>query len=590
MSMEKNDVVAGCFLSVNILYARCNILYMTTIWKNKIFSGDTQTSTPNSSPNNLYNDYNYKNIPSLSEETILNMPPFIHPHKPENNVRETASQEPFDMLDTSALDKDDRKQPISISDNEITLGITSDKLTQAASQAATQAAETSTNIGRQTINYTEMYVNDVRNILYQILTYYNELASKRFNIDRAYRLIGASVAVPTQLFYRTILYFSQMSTSFVNSISGPKAIDMRSNEYNNLLDTVNKMVINMANISIASWIAYNWWYIFAYYHGYVDPSKIMDIEGVKVLTESHLMFLSTVNYLLMGIKEDKAYEQIVSILWSYRAVVFFCLLVAIKYIINNYKQQIEQGFFDAISRKSNFISSIGVLFFFYSFIKMDIFNIYRMYQRVSLAGTIITVFLVIFKLLINLTLLPLGYLLVYAYLVFLSFFGLIAFSGGGFLNELSKIEIDLENSVPKPENREETLFEKLKRVFLNKFIKIAFMVLTLWAASNNLSLIRNLKQKNATYSIFLMITFVVLLLCVSFFIYLITDELFGKIFKGAGLFEMLYNFIFKTNKKTGGEPRVPTQAPTPTPIPATDNSVPLSTTNDTNNNIPQQNP
>jgi hypothetical protein len=443
------------------------------------------------------------------------------------------TNEPFDTLDTYALDKDDRKKTTGVSDREITLGITTgiDKdgnLTTGVnpvnntSDTSFKTSDTSFNLALsepEMDKETRQFLDTINAVINQV-KYTSEDLKRKFNWYRVCEVVGVALSIPARVFNACIRYLSDQSTKALNKSCGPKALNQDSNEYTQLKDVMNKLFSNIINILISFWIALNWWYIFAYKRGCINISEIAKTPGFDFVAETHTEFLSVVNYGLTGIKETKAFEKVAEMFWPYRTGLFIGFMMTITALVKEVRTDIETAFFKAISFQESWIGTVGAFMFIFTFLRVDFINMQRNQDRVKMYGTILTFFVIVFKLLILMIFIPVGPLLVYVYLVYQSFFGIFVSAGLHLSTEINKMAIDLGNSVPEPEGRKELLFEKAKRLIINNTLTIIVLSICVWATSENYKWTKDLNMKNEPYKVLLVIALVVMILTIFSFHYM----------------------------------------------------------------------
>lgn len=482
---------------------------MTSVWKNKTFSEPTK---PDVSPPNveedIYRDFNYKNIPNIYDAS----PPSPTPVLPANTSPIIENYEG----DTSIMNKEDNPDSnTELSTSEIVLNdLTKEVPTIGEINKLYQ------NVRPFDPNSTETeirrYVKDVNTMVNEIKSQNENLQGTNFNFDKMYGLIGTAISFPARVFDRTIDLFAFLYLNFVNNINGVRALDKKSKEYLALEEIAKRQMKNFMAVIISFWIVLNWWWLFNYVYKYLSFADLFDIPIIKIIMESLLMFLNIVNYALMGFKLDDyrlVLPKYLSIfLWAYRPITFVVFLGLVSGIIAVHKSNLDHQFRRAMSREPNTISGINTMAFFFSFLKMDVFNPIRMMERVAITQSfIITIFMLIFKLLFVLAFLPFGVMFVYLYLIIYSFFGIIMFNGINVFTAFRAMFMDLTNSVPDTNDPDEPPLMTLYRVVMNMFVYVGISITFIGILAENMKIVLRLNQKSATYNTMLVFSILALM-------------------------------------------------------------------------------
>jgi hypothetical protein len=479
-----------------------------TVWKNSLFSNTpTKDASHNIQERDIYKDYNYKNIRPINN--ILNEKFTDH-----SNFR--PRKEGFD---SSVFDVDDLPDEVQTNENEIHLDDLDEKpkfFNDEAKKKFYMADLSNINLaGMFEMNEEQSYVYDIEQIVASIETAAQNLTVPAFNLDKIYQIMGLAQSVPARVIDRTIVLFGNLYIDFVNKLQGKKkALNKKSSEYDNLNNAVVQQMRNLFSLLVAFWIVLNWWFIFNYHHHFISFAQLFDIEFVKIFLESLLMFTNLINYLLIGFKQDEQRfpfaESICKFLWDIRPLSFSIFFVMVQQIYMSKRAEIERAFMDAISRKSNGVSGFNTTCVIFSYLKMDLMNPVRMGYRIAMLGLLGGVFALLLKLLLLLALLPLGVSFAYLYLVFHSFFAIIAYKGIYMFDMISAMFIDLQSTLPDSKDENESMFSKLFRFYVNSAVPINLFIILIAILGHNIDVVSKVNDTSSTKDSLIAVSYVAL--------------------------------------------------------------------------------
>lgn len=461
---------------------------MTTKWKNNVFSNQPKNEELLKSPSsssNIYADFNYKQIPPLHNVLVEDVD-----SDDEDSVNEV---EPFQegIIDTSALDEDDKPDKIELNRNQV---IIEDTKPPPAPKKKKRKTSNIPEDARQNID-------EIKQLAKNIEIKAKTMKGKNFNFEKMYELLGMVFAFPAKVVDKTVDLAGAMYVDLVNKMQGKDKLSQKEKPYRDLLGVGRTQIRNIVALVISFWLVLNWWYIFNYHHTYFSFAKMADMEGVKIFFESLLMFTNVANYLLIGIKQDSRapfMEYINQFLWDWRPITFVVFYTILYSIYSKHNMSLEKQFSDALSRKTNAISGLNTGLFFMSFMKMDLANPKRMIERKMIFGFfIIVLFVILLKLLFLMAFLPLGVLFLYVFLVFHSFFALPVFAGSNMFTAIHTIFADLKNSVFDPETTEpESPVTTIMRYILNMGVPIGLVITIVSILINNITMVYKVSGGN----------------------------------------------------------------------------------------------
>jgi hypothetical protein len=451
-----------------------------------------------------------------------------------DNEEDLYEVEPFQegIIDTSVLDEDDAPDIIEKSRNQTIIEDTTESpagpINPAEQAKQTEQAKQAKQTNKsKTPNDARLIINEIKRFITDIKTKAKSIQGKNFNFERMYELIGLVIALPAKLVDKTVDLAGAMYVDLVNKMQGKSKLSIKEKPYRDLLSVGQRQMKNLVAIIISFWIVLNWWYVFNYHHSYFSFAKMFDMEGVKIIFESLLMFTNVVNYLLVGLKQDSRVPFmgfINKFLWDWRPITFVVFYTILLSIYAKHNMSIERKFADAISRKTNDLSGANTGLFFLSFIKMDLANPKRMIERMMIfQNIVIVVFVILLKLLFLMAFLPLGILFLYMFLVFHSFFALPVLAGTNIFTAIGTMFSDLRNSVPDADPTvNESPVTTIMRYALNMGVPIGLVITILSVLINNIAIVykvtggNSLKIAMGTISI---ITMIIGLICGVLYIY-----------------------------------------------------------------------
>lgn len=467
---------------------------MTTKWKNNVFSNQNnllkQPSSSIPTSNNIYNDFNYKQIPPLHNVLVEDVD-----SDDEDNLNNV---EPFQegIIDTSALDNDDKPDIIEKNRNQIIIEDTTEPTTKSTSEKSKSKPTT------EVVGDAKQNIDEIKQLVKNIELKAKTMKGKNFNFEKMYELLAMVISLPAKVVDKTVDLTGALYVSLVNKMQGKDKLSQKEKPYRDLLSVGRTQIRNLVALIVSFWLVLNWWYIFNYHHSYFSFAKMFDMEGVKIFFESLFMFTNVVNYLLIGVKQDTRIpfiEYINKFLWDWRPITFVLFNMLLYSIYSKHNMSLEKKFSDALSRKTNDLSGANTGLFFFSFIKMDLANPKRMIERMLIfQNIIIVVFVILLKLLFLMAFLPLGILFLYMFLVFHSFFALPVFTGTNIFTAIQIMLSDLKNTVPDADpTKPESFITTIMRYILNMGVPIGLVITILSVLITNIRIVYKVTGGNA---------------------------------------------------------------------------------------------